>query len=118
MDAVMTRLKGWATSGDESRPVRVIPALALVAAMLVLLGMPPATIWTMGLVGLGVVLTWMAPSVMIALVLVTVPIQEGVMLPYVGGDLTLTQIAVFGLAAGWALSFWRYRILIDAITLW
>jgi O-antigen ligase len=86
--------------------------------MLLMLGLPPDNIWTMSLIGLGVVLAWVAPAVMITLVLVTVPVQEAVMLPYFRGDFTLTQIAVFGLAAGWGLSFLRYRITVDAITLW
>lgn len=106
---------------SDDRGARFLPTVTvvvLVALMLVILGLPPANVWTMSLIALGTVLTWIAPSVMITFVLVTVPVQEAVLLPYFRGDFTLTQIAIFGLVMGWGLSFWRHRIIVDSITLW
>ncbi|HWV34288.1 MAG TPA: hypothetical protein VNZ55_01570, partial [Thermomicrobiales bacterium] len=101
---------------------RTIPrdmiGIGILVLMLAFLSMPPANIWTMGLIALGVVLAIISPPLMIAVVILTVPVQEAIMLPYVRGDFTLTQIAVFGLVIGWGLTFWRYRIWLDIITLW
>lgn len=97
---------------------RVVTGLAVVSIMTLLVGFPNANVWTMALIALGVLLTIVCPSMMIAVVVATVPMQEAILLPYLRGDLTLTQIAVFGLVIGWTLTFWRHRIWLDAITMW
>jgi O-antigen ligase len=118
MKTAWTRLRGMLSPEEELQQVPMMAALGIVAAMLVLVGLPPAGVSTMALIGLGAILAWIAPSVMVALVIVTIPIQEAVMLPYIRGDFTLTQIAIFGLVIGWGLSFWRHRIWLDSITMW
>ncbi len=111
-----------------SRPTRLdlrIPepvgsplVLLLLGIMLALVAASPAVPATIGLIVTGAVLAWVSPAVMVALVVATVPIQESVLLPNIRGDLTFTQIVLAGLVIGWGLSFWRYRIWLDAITLW
>ena len=108
----------WATDQQLHRGWINVCASAVVALMLLILGLPPADGWTLSLIALGVLLAVIAPSIMITIVLLTVPVQEALLLPYFRGDLTLTQIAVFGLVIGWGMTFWRYRILVDSITLW
>src|SRR5699024_995844 len=76
-----------------------------------------ANLWTMSLIALGAALAMISPRIMIAVVIMTVPVQQGVMLPYVRGGFTLTQVAIFGLVIGWGLTFWRHRVWLDAITL-
>lgn len=92
--------------------------VGLLALMLLLLALPPASVWTLSLIGLGLALAILSPRMMIAVVLLTIPVQEAIVLPYPRGDFTLTQIALFGLVLGWGVTFWRYRIWLDAITLW
>lgn len=103
---------------DVFRPRDVLAVLSLLAGMLGLLALPPSSVATVALIGVGVLLTWVAPAVMIALVMMTVPMQDTVLLPYFRGDLSLTQIAIGALALGWGMTFWRYRIWLDAITMW
>jgi O-antigen ligase len=111
-------------SGNESRaPVSLTGTaltpgvLALIGVMLALVALPPHWIFTVGLIVAGAVLTWIAAPVMVAVVAATVPIQESVLLPNIRGDLTFTQIAVFGLVIGWGLTFWRRPVWLDVITL-
>lgn len=102
--------------GESCR--RSMAAALLVALMLVMLALPPASAWTFALVGIGAALTFVSPASMIGVLVLTIPVQEAVLLPHPRGDFTLTQIAVFGLVIGWGLTFWRYRIWLDSITLW
>lgn len=94
-----------------------IVALALAAA-LTILALPAQSAGTLALVLLGAVVAWFVPAAMVAVVIVTVPIQDLVVLPFVAGSLTLTQIALFGLALGWGLGFWRRTIWLDGIFWW
>lgn len=94
-----------------------IVALALAAALMIL-ALPAQSAGTLALVLLGAVVAWFVPAAMVAVVIVTVPIQDLVVLPFVAGSLTLTQIALFGLALGWGLGFWRRTIWLDGIFWW
>lgn len=55
------------------------------------------------------------PEVMVAVVVLSVPVQSGIMLPFVRGELTMTQLTLFGLIAGWGAIFWRRKIWVDSI---
>jgi O-antigen ligase len=57
------------------------------------------------------------PPLMVAAVLFSIPIQESAVVPFVRGELTYTQIALFGLVMGWAVTFYRRRIWLDSIVL-
>jgi len=93
-------------------------AYIALATALTILALPSHSAGTLALVLLGAVVAWFTPAVMVAMVIVTVPIQDQVMLSLEPGALTLTQIALFGLAIGWGLGFWRRVIWLDAVTWW
>lgn len=59
--------------------------------------------------------TWLRPTAGLAAVVVSVPVQNAVMLSFVTGELTYTQICIAGLTLGWLLSIRRYRIWLDAV---
>lgn len=105
-------------SASAVGPPRLVIVIGMLAAIMGLLALPPSNVATMGLIIAGVLLSALAPPVMISVLLLTVPVQEAMMLPYFRGDLTLTQIAVVGLIGGWGMTFWRHRIWLDAITFW
>lgn len=60
-------------------------------------------------------LATVAPAIVVALVVASIPVQSEVMLPFVRGELTVTQVVMFGLIAGWGVLFWRRRIWLDSI---
>jgi O-antigen ligase len=95
----------------------VIAVLILLAVILVMLGFPNSLAATMVLMGTGILLALIAPVVTISLVVMTVPVQDSVVLPFFRGELTLTQIAVSAMIVGWVMALRRYRVWLDSITL-
>lgn len=95
---------------------RVVLGAAIVA--LVIFAAPQHAIGTSALIILGAVVAWVMPQAMVAMVVLSVPVQDAIQLPFVQGELTLTQIALFGLFLGWGIGFWRYRIWLDSILMW
>ena len=55
------------------------------------------------------------PAMVVAAVVASIPMQSTIMLPFVRGEITITQLAIFGLIAGWGIVFWRRRIWLDSI---
>lgn len=73
--------------------------------------------WTVTAAALGAValLATIAPAIVVAGVVASIPVQSEVMLPFVRGELTVTQVVLFGLIAGWGVLFWRRRIWLDSV---
>lgn len=92
-------------------------ALGLVAAgftMLALLNVHwLATVLALGAIS---IIALNHPAVVAMGVVLSVPVQSEVMLPFVRGEITLTQLMLFGLIAGWGIIFWKRRIWLDSIT--
>src|SRR5699024_8160063 len=63
------------------------------------------------------VLALMHPSSVATAVVLSIPVQSEVMLPFVRGEITLTQLLLFGLIAGWGVVFWRRRIWLDSVVI-
>lgn len=55
------------------------------------------------------------PAIAVAAVVGSIPVQSEIMLPFIRGELTVTQLAIFGLIAGWAALLWQRRIWVDSI---
>lgn len=103
--------------GEAFRPRDVIAVLILLAVILCMLGFPNSIGATVVLMGTGISLALIAPAVMVSLVVMTVPVQDSVVLPFFRGELTLTQIAVSAMIVGWVMALRRYRVWLDSITL-
>ncbi|MCA9832472.1 MAG: O-antigen ligase family protein [Thermomicrobiales bacterium] len=73
--------------------------------------------WLITVAALGVVacIALLQPAMVAALVVASIPIQSEVMLPFVRGELTVTQLTLFGLIAGWGVIFWKRRIWLDSV---
>lgn len=84
--------------------------------MLVILALPGfywiATIAAIAAIS---VVSSIRPQVVVAGVVLTIPVQSAVTMPFVRGELTLTQVAMFGLIVGWGALFWKRRIWLDAV---
>jgi O-antigen ligase len=93
-------------------------AFGAFAVALAILALPAHSAGTLALIVLGAAVTWFAPAVMIAMVIITVPIQDHLVLPFAGGNLTVTQIALFGLVIGGGLGIWRHLVWLDGIIWW
>jgi O-antigen ligase len=107
----------WDDPGHAFRPREVIAVLILLAVILGMLGFPDSVAATSVLMGTCILLASIAPAPMISLVVMSVPVQDSVRLPFFRGEMTLTQIAVAALVIGWVVTFWRYRVWLDGITL-
>src|SRR5690606_29976714 len=55
------------------------------------------------------------PEYGVAAVVASIPVQSEVMMPFVAGELTFTQVALFGLIAGWGGLFWTRKIWLDSV---
>lgn len=62
-------------------------------------------------------ITIIDPTVGLAAVVLSVPVQEALVVPFIRNELTYTQITLFGLVLGWGVTFYRYRIWLDSIVL-
>lgn len=73
--------------------------------------------WIVTVAALGAValLSIKRPELAIAGVVASIPVQSEIMVPFVAGELTLTQVMLFGLIAGWGVVFWTRRIWVDSI---
>lgn len=73
--------------------------------------------WIVTIAALAVIsaLAVIQPAVVAAVVVASIPVQSSIMLPFVRGEITMTQLTVFGLIAGWGVLFWRRRIWLDSI---
>ena len=95
------------------RPVATVGIAAAVLTILSLAGIH----WIVTVLALGAtaLLALMQPAWVVAAAVLSVPVQSEVMLPFVRGELTLTQLMLFGLIVGWGIIFWRRRIWLDSI---
>ena len=98
------------------RPFTATPAVVVLASGLTVfacLGIH----WAVTLAALAslATLALVQPAMVVAAVIASIPVQSSVMLPFVRGEITLTQLAVFGLVAGWGVVFWQRRIWLDSI---
>jgi O-antigen ligase len=100
----------------SSRDIRSV--LMTIGLAFLILVLPDHSIGTVALIVLGAAVAWFAPAVMVAMVILTVPIQDVMHLPFFVGQLTSTQVALFGLVLGWGAGFWRRTIWLDAVTWW
>lgn len=75
--------------------------------------------WSITVAALGIMalLAAVRPQIMVAVVVLSIPVQSEVMLPFVLGDITFTQLAMFGLVIGWGVIFWRRRIWLDSVVI-
>lgn len=55
------------------------------------------------------------PEFGVAAVVASIPVQSEFMLPFVIGELTVTQLTLFGLIAGWVVLFWTRKIWLDSV---
>lgn len=111
-----------ADSGNSGQPFRFEPKHGVVLAATILafgiFAAPQHALGTVALILIGAIIAWFMPQAMIAMVVLSVPAQDAILMPFVRGEITLTQITVFGLIAGWGIGFWRYRIWLDSILMW
>ncbi len=94
------------------------PEFVLLPAAVVLVAAASAGIhWLVTVAALAAValLALVAPAMVVAGVVASIPVQSEVMLPFVRGELTVTQVMMFGLIAGWGVLFWRRRIWLDSV---
>ncbi|MCO5217070.1 MAG: O-antigen ligase family protein [Thermomicrobiales bacterium] len=75
--------------------------------------------WIVTLVALMTIaaLAFLQPASIACLVILSIPVQSEVMLPFVRGEITVTQLLLFGLVPGWAIVFWKRRIWLDSIVI-
>lgn len=100
-------------SAFENQSVKVPAVIATVLTILALLGIHwMATVLAMGAIA---VLAGLHPPSIVAAVVLSIPVQSEIMLPFVRGEITLTQLMLFGLIAGWGILFWRRKIWLDSI---
>lgn len=90
----------------------------MLVAILLSIGLAALGIhWMVTLIALAVIasVALLQPAVVVAMVVVSIPVQSEVMVPFVRGDLTVTQLLLLGLIAGWVVIFWKRRIWLDSI---
>lgn len=94
-------------------PDWMLVTAAGVATLLSLLGIH----WIVTVAALGAIALMSAkrPEYGVAAVVASIPVQSEVMMPFVAGELTFTQVALFGLIAGWGGLFWRRKIWLDSV---
>lgn len=85
------------------------------AAMLACLGIH----WLVTMLALIVIggLAVVQPAPVACAVILSIPIQSEIMIPFVRGEITATQLLLFGLIPGWGMVFWKRRIWLDAVVL-
>lgn len=101
------------TAFRTDRSLVLVAAAALGTTLLAAVGVH----WVVTLVALGAIsiLAAVNPAVVVAAVVLSIPVQSALDIPFVRGELTLTQLVLFGLIAGWGALFWRRRIWFDSI---
>lgn len=97
--------------------IRSQAMLFAIAGALVLLAVPGIH-WIVTLAALAsvAVVAALHPPVVVAAVVLSIPVQSSLMLPFVRGEITFTQLAMFGLVFGWAALFWKRKIWLDSVT--
>ena len=96
-----------------SRPVGIVVASTVVLTLAAMAGIH----WVITIVALAAlaVLALMRPSISVAAVVLSIPVQSEVMLPFVRGEITVTQLTLSGLIIGWGILFWSRRIWLDSV---
>ncbi len=61
--------------------------------------------------------TVIEPGAGLGVLLATIPIQDTVLLPFVRGELTATQVVLFGFVLGWVVTIYRARPWLDGIVI-
>lgn len=92
--------------------------LVALALALVLFASPPSSLSTLALLALGAITALLYPPAIVAAVILSVPIQDAVVLPIAGNTFTITQITMLGLVAGWGVSVWRRNVWLDGVWWW
>lgn len=62
-------------------------------------------------------MTVIEPGAGLGVLLATIPVQDSVLIPFVRGDLTATQVVLFGFVLGWAVTSYRARPWLDGIVI-
>lgn len=96
-----------------NRSTLILAAGALVITLLALTGVH--WVFTVAAFGTLALLSMVQPSIGAALVVLSVPVQSTMAMPFVRGQLTFTQLVLFALIAGWGVLIWRRRIWLDSI---
>lgn len=91
--------------------------VGLTAAFLLLQVVPANGYLAFAMIALVGILTITDAPLAVAALVLSIPIQESAVVPFVRGELSYTQIALFGLILGWGVTFYRYRIWLDSIVL-
>lgn len=91
--------------------------LLLLVAFGALVGALPGIHWVLTIAAILAValLALVRPEWVVAGVVASVPVQSAVVMPFIRGEFTVTQIVMFGLIIGWGGVFWRRRIWLDSI---
>lgn len=97
----------------KRQPVAIAGVAAALFTIFSILGIH----WLVTVLALGAIslFAMMQPALVVAAVVLSIPVQSDVMLPFIIGELTLTQLTLFSLIAGWGVIFWRRRIWLDSI---
>ena len=97
----------------QAHPIAIVGSAAAGAVLLAV----PGIHWlvTVAAFGLLAILAALRPQILVAFVVLTIPVQSEVMLPFVGSEITFTQLALFSLIAGWGVIFWRRKIWLDSV---
>lgn len=98
--------------GEQGR-IAVVMALMVVLAAAPLLSSSPFVPFVM--IAAAGLITVAEPGAGLGVLLVTVPIQDKVLVPFVRGDLTVTQIVLSGFVLGWLVTIHRDRPWLDGI---
>lgn len=91
----------------------LLAAIAIIATLAAMTGIH----WGLTLLALITMaaLSLVNPALGVAFVVASIPVQSVIMLPFLRGELTVTQVFMFGLIAGWGVIFWRRRIWVDSV---
>lgn len=60
-------------------------------------------------------ITVVEPGAGLGVLLASIPIQDMVLLPFVRGELTITQVVLFGFVLGWLVTIYRVRPWLDGV---
>jgi putative inorganic carbon (HCO3(-)) transporter len=67
------------------------------------------------MIALAGLVTILHPAVGLAGVVASIPVQDAILIPFVRGELTYTQVVLAGAVLGWAVTINRYRIWLDSV---
>lgn len=97
----------------QDRHILAISGASIVLALAAVSGVHwLATVLALGSLAL---LAAVNPTWLVAAVVLSIPVQDVVMLPFVRGSITVTQLLLFALFIGWGALFWRRRIWLDSV---